>query len=171
MKGDIIMNIEKLVNDIQQSIETKSISKETEQFLIHWLSNEKKTNDDREVFIKLALKQTLPFDGTNLFRGCQTLVNGSMESYSISIIEAARFATENGYIIAVDTSRSCFYTFYISEYLNILLGDIVNGEKENLFSEDLVDIYETFCGEDEVLVITDLNCSVVVKVDSIGTDL
>lgn len=165
------MNVNEIVKNIKESITTKKLSKETENFLIHWLSDEDKTNDDREVFMKLARDRTLPFNGTNLFRGCKTLRDGNCQSYSMSIREAARFANNNGYIIAVDTSKTFFDTFDLSEYLYILLRYIVNGEEENIYSEELIDIYETRCGEDEILLVTDLDSSVVMKVDSIGENL
>lgn len=165
------MNTNKIVENIIQSITTKELLPETEIFLTHWLSDDEKTSEDREILKQLALSKAFPFNNGNLFRGCKTLRNKQTQSYSTSIREAATFAGENGYIIAVDTDRACFDTFDLSNYLGFLLNDIVCGIEDNRYSEELLDMFETRSGEDEVFLTTDLEYSVVMKVDSIGESL
>lgn len=160
--------MDKIVNDIANAINTKELTPAAESFVIHWLSNEEKTNEDREILKALASKNVFPAKSDNLFRGCTTLVDGKAESYSISIREAARFAGDDGYIIAVDTSKNCFQTFDFSEFVYDLIGDILEGEKENCYSDDLINTYEEFSGESEVILVTDLDSSVVLNVHSIG---
>lgn len=161
----------KIAKDIIDAIKTKKLTLEAEKFIIHWLSNEEKTIEDREIIKQLAMSLAFPTRYDNLFRGCEKLKDGNSESYSTSIREAARFAGNDGYIIAVDASKSCFYSFDFSEFIYHLIGDILTGEKENCYSKELIDTYEEFSGEDEVFLITDLDSSVVLNVHSIGCEL
>lgn len=160
-----------ITKDIINAIETKELTKAAERFIIHWLSNEEKTTEDREVIEQLAMSRAFPSKYDNLFRGCKKLKDGNAESYSTSIREAARFAGNDGYVIAVDVSKSCFYSFDFSEFVYSLIGDIIWGKKENCYSETLIDIYEEFSGEGEVFLVTDLESSVVLNVESIGSEL
>ena len=163
------MNI--IVKDIIHATKTKELTKEAERFIIHWLSNEPKTVEDREIIRQLAASGTFPARYDNLFRGCKKLKDGNAESYSVSVREAAKFAGNDGYIIAVDTSKTHFYSFDFSEFVWGLIEDIVTGEKENCYSNELIDICEEFSGESEVFLITDLDNSVVLCVCSMGSKL
>ncbi len=156
----------RIAADIERSVSSKKITKETENFLIHWLSDAEKSSEDREVFRLLADKNVLPVTGMNLFRGCKKLLDGTVESYSNSVAEAASFAGDNGLIIAVDTSRYCLKTFALSDYLYSLCEEIIAGTKENCFSEEFVDCVEERSNEDEVLMATDLSCSVIMRIEA-----
>lgn len=160
-----------IVRDIINAIDTKELTQEAEKFIIHWFSNEEKTTKDREIIEQLAMSGVLPTKCDNLFRGCKKLKDGNAESYSVSIREASRFAGNDGYVIAVDTTRTYFHSFDISDFVWSLIGDIVMGEKENCYSDKLIDVYEEFSGEDEVFLITDLDSSVVFKVHAVGDNL
>ena len=160
-----------ITKDIINAITTKKLTHDAERFIIHWLSNEDKTEEDREIIKQLTMSGAFPTKYDNLFRGCKKLKDGNAESYSVSIREAARFAGDDGYIVAVDASKTCFYSFDFSEFVYSLIGDILFGEKENCYSEELIDTYEEFSGESEVFLITVLDASVVVRVHSIGDDL
>ena len=160
-----------VVIDIIDAVSTKELTKEAESFIIHWLSNEEKTDEDREIIEQLARSGSFQTKHDNLFRGCKKLRDGNAESYSVSIREASRFAGSDGYVVAVDTSRTYFHSFDFSEFVWSLIGEIVMGEKENCYSDELVDVYEEFSGEDEVFLITDLDSSVVMKVHLIGEKL
>lgn len=160
-----------IVKDIIDAIKTKKLSLGAEKFVIHWLSNEEKIAEDRDIIRNLALSGVFPTKCDNLFRGCKNLVDGNAESYSISIREAARFAGKDGYVIAVDTSKTCFYSFDFSEFVYSLIEEIITGVKENCYSDELISTYEEFSGESEVFLITDLDSSVVLSVHSIGNEL
>ena len=160
-----------IVKNIIDAITTKKLTFEAEKFIIHWLSNEEKTDEDRDIIKQLAMTGAFPARCDNLFRGCKKLVDGNAESYSTSIREAVRFAGRDGYVIAADTSKSCFYSFDFSEFVYDLIGEILMGEKENCYSNELIDVYEDFSGESEVFLITDLSNSVVLNVYSIGNNL
>lgn len=160
-----------VVKDIINAISTKKLTQEAENFIIHWLSNEEKTAEDREIIEQLVMSETFPTKCDNLFRGCKKLKNGNAESYSVSIREASRFAGSDGYVIAVDISKTYFHSFDFSGFVWSLIEEIVMGEKENCYSDELVDVYEEFSGEDEVFLITDLDSSVVLKVHSAGNKL
>lgn len=160
-----------IVKSIIDAIKTKDLTLEAEKFIIHWLSNEEKTSEDRDIIRELAMSGAFPSRCDNLFRGCKKLKDGNAESYSASVREAARFAGNDGYVIAVDTSKSCFYSFDFSEFVYDLIGEILEGEKENCYSNELIDTYEDFSGEGEVFVITDLSNSVVLNVCTIGSNL
>lgn len=166
------INFEKalrIVNDIQCSIKYESlISIETEKWLIHWLSNEEKTSTDREILQYLAESNILPWDNGCLFRGCKTIRNGQAQSYSLSIREAAKFAGENGIIIAVDTTKHWFQSFDLQRYLAMLLDGIIMDNDENPYSERLIDAYETTSGEDELFLITDIDYSTILQVREFG---
>ena len=160
-----------IVKDIVHAIKTKELTKDAEKFIIHWLSNEPKTVEDREIIQQLAISGAFPTSCDNLFRGCKKLKDGNAESYSVSVREAARFAGDDGYVIAVDTSKTNFYSFDLSEFVWSLVEDIVTGKKENCYSNELIDICEEFSGESEVFLITDLDNSVVLRVCSMGSKL
>lgn len=162
----------KIAQDIIDAMITKHLSEEAQAFFIHWYSDEDKTDEDREILAHLAKSNVKPYNGSNLFRGCKKLMNGAAESYSISAYIAGRFAGDDGYVIAIDTERFCFSTFNLSNYIYDLIGEIVWGEKENdFFSEDFINSFDERSAEDEVIVLTDLECSVVMKVHSIGCEL
>ena len=165
--------IDEIVDDIYQSITSKVITPKTEKFLIHWLSDEVKTESDREIFKILAKSGILPYRGNtgNLFRGCRSLIDDKVESYSFSVVEASRFAGEGGYIISVDTHRYNFYSFDLSGYFGILLNDIMDGTSDNFYFEEFVSMFEDRSGEDEVLLITDLDHSVVLTTYKIGSEV
>ena len=160
-----------VVNDVINAIETKKMSKELEQFVIRWLSNTEKTDEDRNFMKELAVKDVYPAQYTNLFRGCTNICDDVAESYSNSVIVAARFATNNGYIIAIDTGRFCYATFDLSNFVWEMINDIVYEGKENIYSEELIDLCEEMSGEDEIIVVTDIEQSVVMKVVKIGEEL
>lgn len=162
------IDTERITNDILASIYTGKLTPEADIFLTHWLSEEEKTVTDREVLTKLVDSNALPFDNGSLFRGCKTLRDGQVESYTPSIIEATRFAGKDGYIVAIDTYRYCYDSFNLAEFLDNLLGDILNGDAENPYSKKLIDEFASMGGEDEVLVRTKLDCSVVLRVAELG---
>lgn len=161
-------NVERVTNDILASIHTGKLTPEADTFLTHWLSEEEKTAADREVLTKLVDSNILPFEDGSLFRGCKTLRDGQVESYTPSIIEAARFAGKDGYIIAIDTYRYCYDSFNLADLLDTLLDDILNDGKENPYSEKLIEEFASMGGEDEVLVRTKLDYSVVLRVAELG---
>ena len=161
-------NVERVTNDILASIHTGKLSPEADTFLTHWLSEEDKTAADREILTKLVDSNILPFDDRSLFRGCKTLRDGQVESYTPSIIEAARFAGKDGYVIAIDAYKYCYDSFNLANLLGDLLDDILNGDKENIYSKKLIEEFASTGGEDEVLVRTKLDCSVVLKVAELG---
>lgn len=160
-----------IVEDIIQSLNTKKISKETEKWLIHWISDEEPNSKDFELIRELALSNAFPSKKTNLFRGCKKLIDNKAESYTSSVYQASRFADKDEYIIAISLDDNCFNTFALTEYLNFLLEDILYKGKANTFLEELLDMFETMSGEEEIIVITDLSQSLILKLDAKGENI
>jgi len=163
----------KIAQDIIAAITTKQLSKEAEKFITHWLSDEDKTSEDRMILDQLARSNAKPYNGGNLFRGCKELMDDTAESYTISINVAGRFAGNDGYVIAIDSERFIFDTFDLSNFVCDLIGDIITGEEENdgRFSEEFLNAYDERSGEDEVFVVTALDCSIVMKTHAIGSEI
>lgn len=158
------ITVDYLVNKIIESINTKEINKDVEEFIFNWLSDDKITQFQRDVFYQLAIKRVLPFNGNNCFRGCEKLIDGQVESYSTSIETASSFVGEDGYVIAIDTDRTSYYTFALNDYLSLLFTDYIDGIKSNIYSEELLDKVESTISEEEILVVTDINESSILKV-------
>lgn len=170
MISTIMMNVtvDKLVNEIKESIKIKRINKEIEEFIFDWLSDDKITQFQRDVFYQLAVKSVLPFEGSNCFRGCKKVMDGQAESYSTSIETASRFAGKNGYVIAVDAERTCYYTFALNDYLSMIFMDYIEGTKPDIYPKELIDKIEETIAEEEIIVITDIKESSLFKVVNIG---
>lgn len=162
MKQNVKVN--NLVNKIIESISTKVIDKEIEAFIHNWLLGEKITDIDREVFRQLALKRVLSFQGSNCFRGCKKIMNNEPESYSTSIETATGFAGNNGYVIAIDCERTCFFTFALNDYLAMIFIDYIYGIKPDIYPQGLIDKVEETISEEEIIVITDVESSSVFKI-------
>ena len=69
-----------IARSIIDAIKTKDLTLEAEKFIIHWLSNEEKTSEDRDIIRELAMSGAFPSRCDNLFRGCKKLKDG-MQSH------------------------------------------------------------------------------------------